>query len=258
MVARSPCPGGRRGHKPPRRPSRRPLGSQEGDRRRPHRAASTARRIFFASGEVATPLKGSSPPSGGNSLRRHVARARGPGGASAATPRSGPAGAGGAEQQQRGEGVGAASATGEAPESVAARTALVERHAELFGELPATEGRKPRYPTRALAAILDRALARLDCYADFGAGRTGAGLEYALALVEADVEEVRWNRRREAPVSAAYYAPLLDEVSKEWRRKSAPTAAALPPGWRGSWAHPKAKRRRAGQNRAPAVTSQEE
>jgi hypothetical protein len=128
------------------------------------------------------------------------------------------------------------------PEAVPeARAAFLRRFSELFG-------RDPAFSHRRWGERFDRALARLDRYAHFGAGREGAGLEFALAQLEADAEEVRWSRRREAPSSAAYYVPFFEEVSKRWRRNQAPRSASAPPGWRGSWANPKVRKdgRRAG------------
>jgi hypothetical protein len=89
---------------------------------------------------------------------------------------------------------------------------------------------------------LDQALSRLDRYADFGRGREGAGLDFAYGLMEACAEAVRWeSRRQEAPGSLAYFVPVLEEVSKKWRRDQARRTPGAPADWRGSWANPKQK-----------------
>jgi hypothetical protein len=246
MVATS-LPGGGGGlHNASRQPARRPLGAQEGDRRRPHRPASTARRIFFRHDEVPCPSGGVCTPSVSKPLEEGRSRARGPDEASAAPPRpannreasaaaprptsaAGSSAAGKRPGEQRlGRGGGA-----EVAESSSdARSALLQRFSELFGD--------PRFSHRRWGKRLDRALARLDRYADFGAGRVGAGLEVALGLIETEAEEVRW-RRRKRPASLAYFIPVLEEMSKDWRRKQAPRSASAPAGWRASWAHPKKK-----------------
>lgn len=232
-----------------RRPQRRPLGSHEGDRRRPYRAASSTNRVFFIASDLSGPMQGVTPLRGDNPLCRTVARARGPGEESAASPRPAPAGADGAgEQQQRGEAVGEPGFAADLEALRPARAAFLRRFGELFG-------RDPAFSHSRWGERLDRALARLDRYADFGRGREGAGLEFALALLEADAEEVRWDRRREEPRSAAYYVPLLEQVSKEWRRKQAPRSATAPAGWRGSWAHPKERPARGGNPRAGRRTT---
>jgi len=101
-------------------------------------------------------------------------------------------------------------------------------------------------------------LARLDRYANFGEGREGAGLAFAEQLLEADADDIRWGRRRKAPSSAAYYVPLLEEVSKQWRRNSAPRQLTTPAGWRSTWARPKRKRRRPQTVGTPARNTEQE
>ncbi|HET7120322.1 MAG TPA: hypothetical protein VFI17_03600 [Solirubrobacterales bacterium] len=104
---------------------------------------------------------------------------------------------------------------------------------------------------------LERVFARMDHYADFGRGREGAGLEFATAMVDAHIEECRWGRVQR-PRSAAYFIPLLEEVSKSWRRKSAEREETAPPGWRSSWAPPKRKKgRRRGGNHGAGERSTE-
>ena len=114
------------------------------------------------------------------------------------------------------------------------RAALLRRYGELFGD--------PRFSHRRWGERLDQALARLDRYSHFGVGREGAGLDFAIELLEGEAEEVRWGRRK-APKSLAYYVPLLEDISKRWRRGQASRAAAPPEGWRSTWAHPKAKKK---------------
>lgn len=239
----------------PRRPLRRPLGTLEGDRRRPHRAASSARRVFFAKHEVVSPLRGVGFPSETQPLdswsrarARPVATAapastpaaaEQEGGSAAASARQSP----GEQQQVAARG---APAPRRSVVRSAARASLEARFAELFAPLLRPLGATPAAPGRVWAERLERALGRLDRYANFGAGADGAGLSFALAHMEADVEEVRWSRRRKVPRSVAYYVPLLEEVSKQWRRQGAERLATSPAEWRPTWANPKKKRRRRG------------
>jgi hypothetical protein len=253
MVGKPPRRRLRGAHNPTRRtPSRRALGTQEGDRRQRHRPASTARRIFFASCEMHTPLRGVGPPTGSQPLvgrsRARPATAGGVRGCappdhsqaeSAAALRPGsPEGSGprlSSGQPQQGREGGSASA-GSAPGAPPGATAaLLERFTELFGA-------PDRFSHRRWGARLDQALSRLDRYADFGRGREGAGLDFAFGLMEACAEALRWeSRRREPPGSLAYFVPVLEEVSKKWRRDQARRASEAPAGWRGSWANPKQK-----------------
>lgn len=69
-------------------------------------------------------------------------------------------------------------------------------------------------------AALERALRRLDRYADFGQGRPGAGAELAVRLMAADAEGEREAR------SLAYWVPVLDAISKDWRRAHKPRLRA--------------------------------
>lgn len=224
----------------PRVPQRRPLGSQEGDRRRPNRPASTARRIFFETRRNAPSREGFSPLGGVKPLVCS-SREREEGGCSAAPPRPGsPEGAGRRsepEQPQLGKGGGASRGVPWLERVPPARAELLRVFETHFGDAS-------RFSHRRWGERLDRVLARLDRYADFGAGRNGAGLEYAARLVEAAAEECRWDRGAQRPNSLAYFIPLLEEVSKQWRRTSAARVEQAPAGWRGSWAHPKKKKGR--------------
>jgi hypothetical protein len=240
----------------PRRPRRRPLGSQENDRRAPNRPASPVRRIFFGSGKVASPV-GVPPPLGGMEPLEGRSRGRGTGEKSAAAPPPAnrqaesaaaprPEWTAGSElaaklgEQQLGREVGSVVAAGLLPQpALDARSVLLRRFAELFGP--------PRFSHRRWGQRLDRALARLDRYADRGRGRRGAGLDFALGLVEGHAEAMRWEKRLSPPGSLAYFVPLLEEVSKDWRRTQAHRRSEPPAGWRGNWANPKKRDRRAAE-----------
>lgn len=95
------------------------------------------------------------------------------------------------------------------------RERVAERFRSLFGE--------PRL-SATWAVRLARALRRLDRYADFGAGRSGAGAELLEQLLEARHEELAYGGFTELgeplarPRSLAYFAPEADEISKDWRR----------------------------------------
>src|SRR4051812_16720661 len=185
-----------------------------------------------------SPLRGV-PPQRGVNPYAGPSRARDGGGCSAAQPRPRSAeGAGpGIEpgEQQRGSERGASDPglwQGRVPP---ARAELLRAFAEHFGD-------SRRFSHRHWGKRLDRVLDRLDRYAHFGAGREGAGLDYASALIEAAAEECRWRRGASRPQSLAYFIPLLEEVSKRWRRYSADRVDQVPAGWRESWANPKRKK----------------
>ena len=216
IMAKNPPGGRRRGHNVP---ARRPLTAAA--RRRPWRAASSAARIFFRSFEMSYPLRGVHSRSG-SELLGGGSRSRDPGMELSPSSKT--------DARQRPGEQPAGEAAVESAIS-AERAALLARFEAHFGE--------PRFSHRRWGERLDRALARLDRYADFGAGRDGAGLEIALELVDGIA---RWRRGAPRPASLAYFIPLLEEISKDWRRKSASRTASAPRGWRGSWAHPKARK----------------
>jgi hypothetical protein len=69
---------------------------------------------------------------------------------------------------------------------------------------------------------LERALRRLDRYADFGRGRPGACAELAVRLI-ADARAEGPGREAR---SVAYFVPVLDAISKDWRRAQKPRIKA--------------------------------
>lgn len=243
------------------------------DRRDPHRPASTARRVFFAEGKMASP-EGVTPPTGELTPRRSFARTRegaqpsfdrgcaaadeqqgwtpaGPAPGSREGP--GPAGAAPGELPRGGE-PGASRAGPQQDRVPAARAAYLARFEELFGSM-----RAARFSHRRWGERLDQALARLDRYADFGAGRRGGGLDYAIGVMEGEAERGDpdsgvWDPRWQPPASPAYFVPLLEEVSKTWRRQQARRTREAPPGWRGSWVNPKEKKGRRAEVRSRAPT----
>lgn len=212
----------RRSH---RSPSRKPLDACPGGRRHRYRTASSARRIFFTASKMTTPLRGVSSPSD-SQLKGETSRARGAPGRS---PRWQP------PPQKNSSQEGSAR-----PAEPAGRAALLERFAALFGE--------PRFSHRQWGDRLDRALARLDRYADFGTGRSGAGVEFALNLLEATAEDSDAFAPC-SPASLAYFVPILDSISKEWRRAHRPRIRA---------ARAAAKKNAAAPRRAAAASGQQQ
>jgi hypothetical protein len=151
---------------------------------RRYRPPAATRRIFFA-GEVTYPLRGS-PPKGGS-----------PGGGPMRA-REGPSPPGAGEDRSQ-------------------RDQLIETFEH-------TLSRPARFSHRRWGAALDRALRRLDRYADFGRGQHGAGLALAADLLEAQADEERVGEPRWG--SLAYLVPILDEASKAWRRAHKPRLRA--------------------------------
>jgi hypothetical protein len=109
--------------------------------------------------------------------------------------------------------------------------ALEEAFERLLG--PPAGGRLAHGPT---AARLEWVLARLDRYANFGAGREGAGLELAVARLEALAED----GDRQPARHLGYLLPELEEQARRWKHRWAPQVKAA----RGGTAKQRAAARR--------------
>jgi hypothetical protein len=95
---------------------------------------------------------------------------------------------------------------------------------ELCDEFWRCFGRPARFSFATHGDRLRRILERMDRYAGRGGlGRRGAGLERAVLLLRAFAEEEGLGlRSAPRPASLAYFIPILDEISKDIRRRGKP------------------------------------
>jgi hypothetical protein len=69
---------------------------------------------------------------------------------------------------------------------------------------------------RRWGSRLDRALARADRFANFGRGCRGAGAAALIGVIEGSTSDLVTGDPM--PGSLAYYVPIIDAISKDWRR----------------------------------------
>jgi hypothetical protein len=171
------------------------------------------RRIFFTSNEVSSPSGETFLPSVGTSQQKRGVYAR---------ARAGPPRAAVSDHVGGGERGGGEQTFAADPVS----SPVLDR---LASEFESIHRRPARFSHRRWGDRLDRALRRLDRYADLGQGRAGYGLELALELIRGEPEawaDVEADPPVSSPASLAYFVPVLDAVSKSYRRAFKPRIKA--------------------------------